>query len=156
MGVVRRDEDATGASFVFLNGRFDTKVAPEETGGAFCIFDSFRFEPGGPPLHVHANQDEWFLTEGGFEFQVGDTRARLGPGDSIHGPRGVPHCFASTTPTARMVVLFIPAGGCRTSSASAARRARCRRGSSPPCRPSTAWRWWGRRCAPVLTATTRR
>lgn len=112
MGVVRRDEDATGASFVFLNGRFDTKVAPEETGGAFCIFDSFRFEPGGPPLHVHANQDEWFLvTEGEFEFQVGDTRARLGPGDSIHGPRGVPHSFASTTPTARMVVLFVPAGG---------------------------------------------
>ncbi|MCX5493248.1 cupin domain-containing protein [Kaistia dalseonensis] len=76
-----------------------------------CAFDTLRFERGGPPLHIHHDQDEWFFVrEGEFLFQVGTERFRLGPGDSILGPRGVPHAFANWSPTGRLMVLFQPAG----------------------------------------------
>lgn len=111
MTVVRKDEDRTGASFRFLNGRFDVKVSAAETGGGFCVIDTIRSEPGGPPAHVHHDQEEWFLvTEGRFNFLVGDDRFELGPGDSILGPRGLPHAFSNTTPTGRLIVMFQPAG----------------------------------------------
>lgn len=111
MALVYRGEDRTGAPFRFLNGRFDTKVSAEETGGQLCIFDTFRTEPGGPPLHVHHAQDEWFFVMGGeFEFQLGEARLKLGPGDSLLGPRGVPHCFANTSKTGHLLIVFQPAG----------------------------------------------
>lgn len=107
---VRRDADRFGDPFHFLNGRFDLKVSSAETGGALCIFDTVRSERGGPPLHVHAAQDEWFLVlEGSFDVRVGPETHRLGPGDSILGPRGVPHAFANVSETGRLVVLFQPA-----------------------------------------------
>jgi mannose-6-phosphate isomerase-like protein (cupin superfamily) len=109
--LVRLHEARSGAPFRFLNGQFDLKVSAVDTGGGLCVFDTWRSEPGGPPLHVHAAQDEWFFVlEGQFTLRIGDTLHDLGPGDSILGPRGVPHCFVNTTRTGRMIVAFQPAG----------------------------------------------
>ncbi|MEP7240637.1 MAG: cupin domain-containing protein [Devosia sp.] len=111
MAKVALDEDRFGQSFRFLNGRFDRKVSSDQTSGGMCIFDTIRTEPGGPPLHVHAAQDEWFsVTEGEFDVRVGDETFHLLPGDSILGPRGIPHAFANTTPTGRITIIFQPAG----------------------------------------------
>ena len=67
---------------------------------------------GGPPLHVHPHQDEWFYVMAGeVVFQLGDQRRRLGPGDSVLGPRGVPHTFCGAgETTARMLIAYSPAG----------------------------------------------
>lgn len=109
--VVRKDADRNGTPFRFLNGRFDLKVAAAETNGGFTVFDTLRSERGGPPLHVHAGQDEWFFVlEGTFDIRVGSATLRLEPGDSVLGPRGIPHAFANVTDTGRLVVLFQPAG----------------------------------------------
>ena len=111
MSKVARDADSIGLPFRFLNGRFDRKVTSSETAGALCVFDTVRTEPGGPPLHIHDAQDEWFLvTEGTFDVRVGETIHKLEPGDSIVGPRGVPHTSANTSVTGRIVVAFAPAG----------------------------------------------
>ena len=108
---VALDEDRLGQSFRFLNGRFDRKVSSDQTAGGLCIFDTVRTERGGPPLHLHHEQDEWFfVTDGEFDVRVGDQTFHLQRGDSILGPRGVPHAFANTTPTGRIVVVFQPAG----------------------------------------------
>jgi len=108
---VRAGEDRFGAPREFLNGRFTCKVSARDTNGALCIYDTYRFRPGGPPLHVHFAQDEWFLIlEGEFKFQVGNETLVLQAGDSILGPRGVPHAFRSMTETARMMIAFQPAG----------------------------------------------
>jgi quercetin dioxygenase-like cupin family protein len=94
----------------FLNGRFDCKVSAKDTNGAFLVFDTFRDQMGGPPLHYHELQDEWFMVlEGEFLFQVGDDFPRLGPGDSIFGPRMVPHAFRNLTAQARMLIAYAPA-----------------------------------------------
>ena len=108
---VRAQQDRYGVPFRFLNGQFDLKVAAADTQGGLCVFDTWRTEPGGPPLHVHAAQDEWFFVlEGRFTVRIGAALHDLGPGDSVLGPRGVPHCFVNTSRTGRMVVAFQPAG----------------------------------------------
>jgi mannose-6-phosphate isomerase-like protein (cupin superfamily) len=111
MAKVAFDQDSLGLPFRFLNGRFDRKVSSSQSGGGLCIFDTVRSERGGPPLHIHADQDEWFLvTEGEFDIRVDDETFHLGPGDSVFGPRGLPHAFANTTETGRITVVFSPAG----------------------------------------------
>lgn len=109
--LVRAGEDRQSAPLKFLNGRFDCKISSRDTNGALCAYDTYRFKPGGPPLHVHFEQDEWFLVlEGEFRFQIGNETYHLRAGDSILGPRGTPHAFRSLTETARMIVTFQPAG----------------------------------------------
>jgi len=59
-----------------------------------------------PPLHVHRDSDEGFyLLEGDVLFWAGDVERRLGPGDFVLGPKGVPHAYRvmSETP-ARFIV----------------------------------------------------
>ena len=109
--VVRGDSALDGQSFGFLNGMFHLKVSGASTGGGLCIYDTVRSEPGGPPLHVHAAQDEWFLvTEGEFQIKVGDVLHNLKPGDSLLAPRGIPHAFRNTSREGRIMVAFQPAG----------------------------------------------
>ncbi|WP_159946622.1 cupin domain-containing protein [Rhizobium sp. 18065] len=94
----------------FLNGRFDCKVSARDTQGNLCIIDTFRDRAGGPPLHYHELQDEWFMVlEGEFLFQLGDRLLRASPGDSLFGPRMVPHTFRNLTDQARMLLVFQPA-----------------------------------------------
>jgi hypothetical protein len=70
-----------------------------------------RTGKGGPPLHLHHAQDEWFLVrEGEFLFQVGEDRFLLGVGDSILAPRKIPHAFANVSDTGRLMIVYQPAG----------------------------------------------
>jgi len=88
------DEDRSGVDLRYLNGRFDCKVSSKDTGGDLCIYDTLRTTKGGPPLHYHRAQDEWFfIREGEFVFQVGANVFRLKAGDSVsclmHSPTSV-------------------------------------------------------------------
>ena len=67
---------------------------------------------GGPALHVHHFQDEWFyVIKGEFIVKVGDETFTLSPGDSAFAPRSVPHAFAKTSDgEAQMLIAFQPAG----------------------------------------------
>ena len=86
------DEDRFNVDLRYLNGRFDCKVSSKDSGGDLCIYDTLRTTKGGPPLHYHLAQDEWFFVrEGEFVFQVGANVFRLKAGDSVFGPRNVPH-----------------------------------------------------------------
>ncbi|MES2371625.1 MAG: cupin domain-containing protein [Bacteroidota bacterium] len=95
-----------------MGGRFDCKVSSQDTNGALLIYDTVRHEKGGPALHFHHDQDEWFyVTKGEFIVQVGDETFTLKSGDSAFAPRKTPHAFAKTSEgEAQMMVLFQPAG----------------------------------------------
>jgi quercetin dioxygenase-like cupin family protein len=87
------------------------KVLSGDTGGNLFVIEHSHLVPGGPPLHLHLYQDEWFyVMEGEVAFQVGDKRAQLKPGESVLGPRRVPHAFSSVAPQSRMLIAFTPAG----------------------------------------------
>lgn len=109
-GKLADSEDRFGKPLRFLNGRFDIKVSAVGTDGALTVIDTFRDQIGGPPLHYHRFQDEWFMVlEGEFLFRVGDRRFKCHPGDSVFGPRNVPHTFRCTKLPARMLLVFQPA-----------------------------------------------
>lgn len=108
--VVRSGQDRFSTPIRFLNGRFDIKVSGRDTGGRLCVIDTVRSAPGGPPVHVHEAQDEVFhVLDGRFRFRIGDELIEARPGDVLFGPRGVPHAFASVSPTARLMLTFQPA-----------------------------------------------
>ena len=88
------------------------KVMPSETGRGLFIIEHANLTKGGPPLHLHVEQEEWFyVIEGEVLFQIGDNRKRLRAGDSILGPRGIPHAFSSVgEKPGRMLIAFTPAG----------------------------------------------
>jgi mannose-6-phosphate isomerase-like protein (cupin superfamily) len=88
------------------------KTMPTETGGNLFIIEHKNLGHGGPPLHLHLHQEEWFyVMEGEVLFQVGDTRQTLRSGESVLAPRAIPHTFTGTGPTpAHMLIAFTPAG----------------------------------------------
>jgi len=95
-----------------MGGQFDCKVSSKDTGGELLIYDTYRHEKGGPTLHIHHRQDEWFyVTSGEFIIKVGEEMFSLKPGDSAFAPRKIPHAFAKISDGAgQMLVLFQPAG----------------------------------------------
>lgn len=87
------------------------KVAARDTGGAFSLFEYTGRAEGGPPLHVHPDQDEiFFVQEGRYLFQCGQERSMLQAGDMIFLPRGVPHTFRQISPQGRLLYMYTPAG----------------------------------------------
>lgn len=89
----------------------DFKVSSQDTSGLFILENTFRAK-GGPARHLHYDQDEWFyVVEGEFAFEIGPERLRLSPGDSVLGPRRVPHVWAYVgNAQGRILVAFTPAG----------------------------------------------
>jgi len=71
------------------------KVSGKDTNGAFFAFEHANMSKGGPPRHLHYEQDEMFYAmEGEFAFEVGDEKFVLRPGDTLFAPRMVPHVWA--------------------------------------------------------------
>jgi len=109
---VGAQKDRREQELLVMGGSFDLKVSSRDTGGDLCIYDTLRRQKGGPPLHRHHFQDEWFyVMRGEFVVQVGSDTLRLHPGDSAFAPRKVPHAFAMVSEgEGQMLVLFQPAG----------------------------------------------
>ncbi|MBC7902174.1 MAG: cupin domain-containing protein, partial [Gemmatimonadaceae bacterium] len=80
---------------LFEGDTFDTKVSAADTEGDIYVFESRRIKEGGPSHHLHFEQDEWwYVLQGEFLIKVGDTTHHAKVGDSVFGPRMVPHSFA--------------------------------------------------------------
>lgn len=75
--------------------RIYVKVSTQDSNGAMFMTEQPIDRRGtGPPKHYHEEQDEWFYCLAGeYVFEIGDRRFRLGPGESVLGPRRVPHAF---------------------------------------------------------------
>jgi quercetin dioxygenase-like cupin family protein len=88
------------------------KVLPQETSNGLFVIEHMNLVKGGPPLHIHPHQEEYFyVIEGEVRFAVADKRLTLRAGDSVLGPRGIPHTFAAVEgKPGRMLIAFSPAG----------------------------------------------
>lgn len=113
VGRVGAGEDREG---VPPRGRLGTttfKVLTQETNGGLFVMEQLHKSKGaGPDRHLHHDQDElFFVLEGEYIAEIGSNRVRLKAGDSILGPRGIPHAylFVGTTP-GRMLISYAPAG----------------------------------------------
>jgi len=87
------------------------KVTGAETGGHYAVAEVISTPEGFVPLHVHDNEDEAFLImDGEVEFTVGGKTLPAGPGAFVFGPRGVPHSYRVKSASARIMMIFSPAG----------------------------------------------
>ena len=109
---VGAQKDRYDEELLIMGGRFDLKVSSRDTGGDLCIYDTFRESKGGPALHLHHEQDEWFyVIKGEFIVKVGEDTFTLRAGDSAFAPRTIPHAFAKINEgEGQVLVLFQPAG----------------------------------------------
>lgn len=83
-----------------------------ETAGKYTLFTVVSPPGGGPPPHIHENEDEWFLVqEGRAEFFAGGAWSPVPIGTIIYVPKGTVHTYknAGDTPL-RMLVHLSPAG----------------------------------------------
>lgn len=96
---------------VTLNN-LDIKISGDDTNGDLAVFEQTGLTPkGGPPLHIHPFQDEWFyVVEGEYIFQVGEDNYQMKMGDTIFLPRNVQHAFVQLTEKGKMIVSYLPAG----------------------------------------------
>lgn len=105
-------QDRYAEELHIMGGRFDLKVSTRDTAGDLLIYDTVRMQRGGPALHRHFRQDEWFyVIRGEFVVRVGEDTLHLGPGDSAFAPRMIPHVWAMLSEgPGQVLVLFQPAG----------------------------------------------
>ena len=87
-------------------------VTGEETGGAYFAMEAIVPPGGGPPPHIHRNEDETlYVVEGHVEILLGDDVVTAGAGDFVNVPRGEVHRFHNAGDTTmRMILTFTPAG----------------------------------------------
>ena len=109
---VGANQDRQGEDLHIMGGKFNLLVSGQDSGGDLLIYDTSRGQRGGPALHRHHAQDEWFyVLRGEFVVRVGEDTVTLHPGDSAFAPRKIPHAFAMTSEgEGQMLVLFQPAG----------------------------------------------
>lgn len=90
----------------------DIKISGKDTENDVAVFEQSGLTPfGGPPMHIHPNQDEWFyILDGAYLFQVGNDRYQMKTGDMIFLPRNIQHAFVQLTEKGKAIVSYMPAG----------------------------------------------
>ncbi|MEO6978237.1 MAG: cupin domain-containing protein [Mucilaginibacter sp.] len=107
-GKSRADKGIT----LFEGDTFFSKVSTADTNGDIYMYESVRVKEGGPSHHYHFDQDEWwYVLQGEFLIRIGDVTYNAKPGDSVFGPRMIPHSFAKVGEgDGRLLQFFQPAG----------------------------------------------
>ena len=105
-------EDRTGTPHNMGYSTLAFKVITRDTQGDLFVAEHANHQKGGPPRHYHLHQDEWFyVLEGEYIAEIGDKRLTLHPGDSVLGPRNVPHAWACVGDgNGKLIITFSPAG----------------------------------------------
>ncbi len=90
----------------------DIKISGKDTGNDSAVFEQTGLTPkGGPPLHIHPDEDEWFyIIEGEYLFQVDNDMHQMKAGDTIFLPRNIKHAFVQLSEVGKAIVSYLPAG----------------------------------------------
>jgi mannose-6-phosphate isomerase-like protein (cupin superfamily) len=111
---VARGEDRFSRNELMIWGLLplSIKLSAKDTGGESLVFEHKNMGKGGPPRHIHFEQDEWFyVVKGEFEFEVGTERYQLTSGDTLFAPRGIPHGWAHVgDEPGTLLTMVTPAG----------------------------------------------
>jgi quercetin dioxygenase-like cupin family protein len=100
-----------GDAYWFLGTLATIQASSENTGGAVAVIEHLAPQGSGSPLHVHSREDEWFyVIEGELTFWVDGRRSVAHAGSFVFGPKGLPHTFVVSSPTARFLLVTQPAG----------------------------------------------
>ena len=96
----------------FAGDMLEVHLTGEDTDGSLSLFVDHP-SPGFDLVpHRHRNESETIhIVEGTFEFAMEGRQRTLGPGDTVHVPRGAVHAIRNSgATTGRRVLTFQPAG----------------------------------------------
>ena len=84
----------------------------EQTGGSFGVWRYTKVLEGGPPLHIHRTEDEFFyVLSGEFNFQLGDCIKRTPAGSFVFIPKDMVHTFQHIGPEPGVLLGSVHPGG---------------------------------------------
>lgn len=107
--LLRRPED--GQRVKGPVGRLTYKARSAETGGAMTVIQTIAAPGEGPPLHVHANDDEFIcVLQGRLRVKFAETIHEAPAGSFVFIPKGLTHTWQNPAKeTARFLFGFTPA-----------------------------------------------
>lgn len=82
-----------------------------ETDAQYAVFEEQVPPLGGPPPHMHPDEEVFYVVEGSFEFVLNDLENpfKVLPGSVVHVPSNALHTFKNVGNTmGKMVVLLSP------------------------------------------------
>src|SRR6266566_2988342 len=83
-----------GEALWFNGGLGVLKATAEQTEGRFAAMELLAPKGFASPLHIHRNEDEFFLVlSGEVRVKHGEEVIEAVAGSLIYGPRDVPHAF---------------------------------------------------------------
>lgn len=104
-GTSLEDLDMGGGSVLSL------RVTGDESRGLLTVLEGVVSQ-GGPPLHIHDDEDEVVIVlEGQLAYKVGDQAGVLAAGGLLWFPRSIPHAVGNHSGTqCRFLTIVTPAG----------------------------------------------
>ena len=100
-----------GEALWFNGGLGVLKATADQTDGHFAAMELLAPKGFASPLHIHRNEDEFFLVlSGEVRVQHGEDLIEAVAGSLVYGPRDVPHAFHVDSTEARLLLFFGPAG----------------------------------------------
>ena len=91
----------------FMDTLHTVRVRHDEGTDGISVLESLAPHGDSAPLHLHKTEDEIFhVLEGELRFRAGDADLRIGAGEAILAPKGVPHTYRVESPDgARWLVI---------------------------------------------------
>ena len=78
----------------FVGTEVTIRVSETEGGDRISILDYLAPFGNSPPLHRHIDEDEIFhIISGTLRFVVGGKELTASAGDTLRGPKGIPHTY---------------------------------------------------------------
>ncbi|SEB36726.1 Cupin domain-containing protein [Tenacibaculum sp. MAR_2009_124] len=101
-----------GEKWNLLGVKITSKILSSQSNGTYSVIITETPPEGGPPLHVHSNEDELFyVLKGKYTFTCGEKKMKAKQGDFIRLPRGIPHRFVNTDTITGITMNTITPGG---------------------------------------------
>ena len=87
-------------------------LGADDTDGRFSMWTEITPPGGGPPLHYHENEDEWFWPiSGSAEFFIGNKWTLVPAKTAVFAPRRSVHAFRNpNSEPLEMLIQTIPGG----------------------------------------------
>jgi mannose-6-phosphate isomerase-like protein (cupin superfamily) len=101
-----------GEKFWLVGDHPTIKLSGAQTGGAYAVTENWTGPGGGPPPHVHANEDEMFyVIEGKLGLMLDGKTFTADAGEAVYLPKGLPHAFKNIGDVpVRFLIVATPAG----------------------------------------------
>lgn len=80
------------------------------TNNRFTLIEQQMHAGGGPPTHMHPQDEGFYVVEGACTFNAGGQSVKAGAGTFISIPRDTPHSFTVDGDPTRVLNFYLPAG----------------------------------------------